>query len=220
MINPHDVYDSRGEWVELLNRGDAAAQLGGWRISDGRTENVALPDLSVGPGERIVLARYVDPYVNGGVGADWVYGNQIVLDNSSDRLVLGDAHGVEQDRIDWYPGSGLAVPDGRSLSLRDESLSTGDPLNWCPATSVMRRGDLGSPGARNECGAPDETLVITEVLQNPRATSDYSGEWFELHNPGVTPIDIAGWTVKDDDHDRFVVPSSVIVPAGGYAVLG
>jgi hypothetical protein len=85
--HPHDVYDSRGEWVELLNRGDAAAQLGGWRISDGRTENVALPDLTVGPGERIVLARYVDPYVNGGVEADLVYGNQIVLDNTSDRLV-------------------------------------------------------------------------------------------------------------------------------------
>ena len=44
MVNPRDVYDSRGEWIELLNRGDATAHVGGWRISDGRTENVALPD--------------------------------------------------------------------------------------------------------------------------------------------------------------------------------
>ena len=104
--------------------------------------------------------------------------------------------------------------------LRDESLSTGDPLNWCAATTVMRRGDLGSPGVRNECDAPAETLVITDVMQNPQLTSDYSGEWFELHNPGAAPIDIAGWMIKDDDRDRFVVPSSVVVPAGGYAVLG
>ncbi|HZI45654.1 MAG TPA: lamin tail domain-containing protein [Ilumatobacter sp.] len=220
MINPHDVYDSRGEWIEVLNRGDATAQLGGWRLSDGRTENVALPDLSVAPGERVVFARYADAYVNGGVEADWVYGNRIVLDNVSDRLVLRDAHGVEHDHVDWYPGSGLTAPDGRSLALRDESLSTGDPLNWCAATTVMGRGDLGSPGAPNECDAPAEMLVITEVMQNPRQTSDYSGEWFELHNPGPAPIDIAGWTIKDDDRDRFVVPSSVVVPAGGYAVLG
>ena len=146
MINPHDVYDSRGEWIELLNRGDAPAELGGWRISDERAENVSLPTLSIAPGARVLLARYGESYVNGGVRADWVYGNKIVLDNTSDRLVLSDSHGVEQDRVDWYPGTGITVPDGRSLSLRDESLSTGDPINWCAATTVMRRGDLGSPG--------------------------------------------------------------------------
>ena len=53
-----------------------------------------------------MLARYGDAYVNGGVEADWVYGNRIVLDNTSDRLVLSDAHGVEQDHVDWYPGTG------------------------------------------------------------------------------------------------------------------
>ncbi len=150
MINPHDVYDSRGEWIELLNRGDATAQLGGWRISDGRTENVPLPELSIAPGARLLLARYGDSYVNGGVHADWVYGNTIVLDNTSDRLILRDHNGVEQDTVDWYPGKDITVPDGRSLSLRDESLSTGDPVNWCAATTVMGRGDLGSPGAANE----------------------------------------------------------------------
>jgi hypothetical protein len=57
-------------------------------------------------------------------------------------------------------------------------------------------------------------------MQNPRRTSDTSGEWFELFNPGDAPVDLQGWTIKDDDRDRFVVPQSVIVPAGGYAVLG
>ena len=28
------------------------------------------------------------------------------------------------------------------------------------------------------------------------------------------------YTIKDDDHDRFVVEGKVIVPAGGYAVFG
>jgi hypothetical protein len=30
MIDPKDVYDSRGEWIELTNRGDATADLAGW----------------------------------------------------------------------------------------------------------------------------------------------------------------------------------------------
>src|SRR5262249_6862089 len=153
------------------------------------TENVALPDLTVAPGQRVVFARYGDPYVNGGVKADWVYGNRIVLDNTNDKLILRDSHGVVQDRLEWNPEIAITVPDGRSLSLRDESLSTGEAQNWCAATTVMGRGDLGSPGAPNECDAPGETLVITEVMQNPRRTADASGEWFEVHNPSDAPID-------------------------------
>ena len=33
MINPHKVYDSRGEWIELYNAGTIAAPGGGIQIS-------------------------------------------------------------------------------------------------------------------------------------------------------------------------------------------
>lgn len=220
MIDPKDVYDSRGEWVELANLGDAPANLAGWRLTDGRAENVVLPSLTIAPGEHVVLARYADPYVNGGADADWVYGNQIVLFNDADRLVLSDLDGIEQDRVDWYPESGVAVPAGRSLALARPDAAATDPARWCASTTIMTRGDLGSPGAPNGCDAPRETVVITEVLQNPQRTSDETGEWFELHNPGDAPIDLGGWTVKDDDRDRFTVPAGVVVPTGGSVVLG
>ena len=127
MIDPKDVYDSRGEWIELLNRGDAPADLAGWRITDGRSENVVLPALTVAPGERVVLARFADPYVNGGVTADWVYGNQIVLYNDADRVILTNDNGAEEDRVDWYPEQHLTVPVGRSLALARPDAPGSDP---------------------------------------------------------------------------------------------
>ncbi len=66
-------------------------------------------------------------------------------------------------------------------------------------------------------------LVINEVMQNPSAVFDDAGEWFELYNPGPNAVDIEGWTVKDDGSDSFVIAApggSLVVPAGGYVVIG
>ncbi|MEO6571997.1 MAG: lamin tail domain-containing protein, partial [Ilumatobacteraceae bacterium] len=220
MIDPADVFDSRGEWVELSNVGDQPANLEGWTFTDERREHVVLPDLSIEPGQFVVVTRTADPFVNGGAEPDWVYGNEIVLYNPSDRLILSDVDGVEQDRVDWYPGSGLTVPNGRSLARRPSTMHPGAAAQWCASTTIMVRGDLGSPGAANNCDGSATPLVISEVMQNPQRSSDDTGEFFEVHNPGTTAIDMAGWTVKDDDDDRFTIASSTVVPAGGYAVLG
>jgi len=68
--------------------------------------------------------------------------------------------------------------------------------------------------------AADTDIIITEVMNNPAVLSDADGEWFEVYNAGATQVDLNGWTVRDDGTDSFVISSSAIVPAGGYAVLG
>ena len=219
MINPLRTYDSRGEWIELYNRGDEAADLEGWTIGDEIYDDIVFPSIVVEPGEFALLARNGDAYRNGGVAADHVYGNAIILWNSDDLLVLRDSEGMARDVVD-YRNAGFAVPEGRSMALVDPTLDNGDGASWCASTTVMARGDLGSPGAANRCTLTVHPLVITEILQNPGATSDYTGEWFEVHNPGTEPVDMTGYTIKDDDHDRFVVDGAVVVPAGGYAVFG
>ena len=64
-------------------------------------------------------------------------------------------------------------------------------------------------------------VVINEIMKNPAAVSDASGEWFELYNAGNTSIDLCGWTVKDNDSDEFTVTceTDVAVEAGGHVVL-
>ncbi len=70
--------------------------------------------------------------------------------------------------------------------------------------------------------AADTDIVITEIMQNPLVLADADGEWFEIHNTGATPVDINGWTIKDDGIDSHVINGGgpLIVAAGAYAVLG
>jgi hypothetical protein len=62
------------------------------------------------------------------------------------------------------------------------------------------------------------TLVITEVMVNPDATSDTKGEWFEVHNPGTEVVDVGGWKIRDNA-GTFVVPGGVSIAAGAHAVF-
>jgi hypothetical protein len=65
-------------------------------------------------------------------------------------------------------------------------------------------------------------LIINEVMQNPNAVSDANGEWFEIYNTTGAGIDIEGWTIQDDGSDSHTISngSPLVVPAGGYLVLG
>ncbi len=105
------------------------------------------------------------------------------------------------------------------MSLTDPAWDNGKGSSWCAAVSVMRRGDLGSPGALNRCQQSTQHLVITEIMLNPAFTADDRGEYFEVFNPDDQPVDMAGFTVKDDDYDSFTITTSVVVPAHGYALF-
>ena len=68
--------------------------------------------------------------------------------------------------------------------------------------------------------AADTDIVITEIMNNPDVLFDSQGEWFEIHNTGGAPVDLNGWTIKDNDTDLHVIVGSAVVPGDGYAVLG
>jgi hypothetical protein len=63
-------------------------------------------------------------------------------------------------------------------------------------------------------------LVITEIMRNPSAVSDSSGEWFEIQNVSATTLNLQGLVIQDDDFDSFTVSGSTVVPAGGHLVFG
>jgi hypothetical protein len=65
-----------------------------------------------------------------------------------------------------------------------------------------------------------QDIVINEINQNPANVGDNDGEWLELFNPNPFDVDIGGWTLADDGSDSHVIAGSVLVPAGGYLVLG
>ncbi len=66
-------------------------------------------------------------------------------------------------------------------------------------------------------------LVINEVMFDPDAVGDGSGEWFELYNASGSDVDLDGLEIYDTDTvtqgDLVTVSGSVVVAAGDYAVL-
>src|SRR5690606_33697139 len=68
-------------------------------------------------------------------------------------------------------------------------------------------------------------LVITEIMNNPAVVSDTAGEWFEVYNATFSPIDLQGLVIRHqgitvDPFATVTINASVVVPAGGYAVIG
>jgi PKD repeat protein len=140
------------------------------------------------------------------------------------------------------------VNAGSSVTFTD--LSTNNPASWdwtfsggTPASSTQQNPVItyNTPGifdvqliATNAGGSNTMlktgyitvtdpfagNLMITEIMQNPLAVSDAAGEWFEVFNPTSSPVNMNGWKIKDDDTDIHTITTNLIVPAGGFTVLG
>lgn len=219
MQNPSMVWDSLGEWFELYNAGNEPVSLEGWVITDEvNNHHVIQGPLVVPAAGYVVVGRNALSATNGGVAVDYSTGLDIFLFNSSDRLVLYNDLGQKIDRVAWDDGATFPDPNGASMSLTKTSQNNAAGENWCVSTTVFGRGDLGTPGTANSC-ATGVPLVISEIMQNPNAVSDVNGDWFEIHNPNGTAVDMSGWTIKDDGADSHVVSGSLVIPAGGYVVV-
>jgi endonuclease G len=234
MPNPAGVDDTLGEWFEIYNAGTAAVDLQNYRIASANDAvHVINASVVVPAGGYAVLARNGDPTKNGGVTASYSYAHQqFNLNNTNtDWLALRDPSGASLDSVSWGTAS---PPTGASRGVIDPSLDntamSGTGANWSTQTSVYGLGDKGTPGAINDGGTPPPPpppppgttgdLVINEVLADPSAVLDASGEWFEVHNRGTTAADLSGWVIASNNDVSHTVGASVVIPAGGYAVLG
>jgi predicted extracellular nuclease len=102
---------------------------------------------------------------------------------------------------------------GSSLTLRlTATMNGGDEAIAFQNIQVISDSGIGGPAVGD--------LVITEIMQNPSAVSNSNGEWFEIANVSGDDVDLDGWTISDEGTDTHTIAGTVIVPAGGYAVLG
>ncbi len=231
MPNPAGVADELGEWFEVYNAGTAPIDLQNYRIgSNNDAVHVINQSVVVAPGGYVVLARNADSTANGGVRANYSYAHQTFnLNNSAtDWLALRNPDGATLDSVAWGT---VSPPNGASRGVIDpaaDNLVMSGP-NWSTQTTVYGLGDKGTPGAANNGGTtpppppPPATtgdVVINEILADPRAVLDANGEWFEVHNRGTSAVNLQGWTIASQGDAAHVISQSVVIAAGGYAVLG
>jgi predicted extracellular nuclease len=220
MPNPSAVSDDFGEWFEVFNPTGAPIDIDGWTIGDDDIDSHTINNggpLVVPAGGYLVLGRDADSGINGGVTVDYEYSG-FFLSNSGDEVVLLDDLANLIDRVTYSSGADVS---GASNALIDPSLdNTSVSVNWCVASTPYGAGDLGTPGAANDCPLP--VVVINEIIQNPSSVSDSAGEWFEVYNPGTAAVDIDGWVISDNGSDTHTITNGgpLDIPAGGYLVLG
>ena len=223
MQNPKAVSDTNGEWFEVFNPGAATINMNGWTIRDNDLESHLIQtDVFIPAGSYAVLARNANVSQNGGVTAVYQYSN-FSLGNGADEVVLVRPDSSIADQTLYDGGSAWPDPNGASMVLSTINDDNNVGSNWSTSSETIAGGsDKGTPGSGPDVGSGGSggtDLVITEIMQNPSAVSDASGEWFEVYNPGSQDVNMNGWTIADHDLESHTITTDVIVSAGGYAVL-
>ena len=62
-------------------------------------------------------------------------------------------------------------------------------------------------------------LLISEIMVDPAAITDTRGEWFELYNPGLDPINLRGLELGDDGSNRHRFDSDLLILPGEFLTL-
>jgi hypothetical protein len=103
------------------------------------------------------------------------------------------------------------------------SAPTATPIFPTP-TDTPTAVDTPSPTATDTPTAtptptPAPRVLITELLIDPDAVGDTLGEWFELHNAGDAPVNLAGWSLGTHERSEHVIAAELWLPPSAYAVL-
>ena len=237
------ISDTFGEYVEIYNPTGADIDIEGYTLADLDFDATILDNGGLGiivpAGGYAVLGREDDPALNGNINVAYEYNQngQFFLSNSSDEIVLYDTMGGMVDRVAY--DNGVVWPDSSGKSIEVDMTfadvsGNDDGVNWAHSTCTIAGGpvcnpDLGTPGSSNaSCGTtpcgggggPSGEIIITEIMQNPSAVSDSSGEWFEVYNTTGAAVDMIGYTiVAGGSPSSVTIGTSVVVPAGGYALF-
>jgi endonuclease/exonuclease/phosphatase family metal-dependent hydrolase len=136
--------DTAAEFVELLNAGDAAADLGSWSLADNSgTRHVFAPGTSLAPGAALVVFARASGIPAGLDGALAASSGALGFSNGGDTVTLADETGATVDSLAYG-----ATTDGISFN-RDPDGTADAP--WALHTEVG--ASPSSPGTRAD-GTP------------------------------------------------------------------
>jgi len=196
------------EWVEFYNASTSVVNVGGWKISDGKTKSqsvlagaqsiiqpgsyfLATTDSSLENYFTVSVPLFVEPF-------------SALHNTTPDAVVLFDSRGVVMDSVWYTPAWGGA--NGNSLERVDYGFSSTDSANW--------RSSLPTPGIENNAAKKDFDLAITNG--SAKASEKSLTLAATVHNSGRRAV--AGFIVRfyyDAVADSIVTPVKLMYAANG-----
>jgi hypothetical protein len=228
MLDPSDVSDNDGEYIELYNPTSAPIDLKDWRLEDTDIDGITI-GIHTTPTSATTIPAYGffllcandTPSSNGGITCDADYPRnaptngdpQLQLANSSpdgDEVILIDGTGAERDRVTYDDGTAWPNVSGKAMTFVGAPADNNkDPANWVSAATRQPGFDLLGgvfTGTTNDTGSPG-TKGAEQVLPLRLALSVTPG-WRML----AAPVD--GLTVQTLADEGFVQGLPGAFPGG------
>jgi Lamin Tail Domain len=138
--------DTAGEFIELVNVGGTAANIGGWTVSDGTAaRHTFAAGTTLNPGKAIVVFGAA-PAIPAGLGnAVAASSGGLSLNNSSDTVTLRDGGGVVKNSFAYT--SALAGTDGVSMNRNPDGTATGTFVLHTIISSARSSAGVRTSGA-------------------------------------------------------------------------
>ena len=140
--------------------------------------------------------------------------NRILLTLTTLAFIACDRSYVAPE-IEYADDSRDAAPKELSdlelkLQLADEAGVTGRRRSSGACAAELCASDLGFLD-----------VYVSEVMADPTACTDATGEWIELHTRTEQSVDVNGLILEDRSSGaRSTLSGAAVIPAGGYAVIG
>ena len=188
MADAYPSYDNGtwpdGEWVEIHNQGNSPINMTGWHLKDSAGNTVQF-------NQNHVVGYTADPnsmIINAGeLRVIAINGSSYsgVLNNAAETLTVHWPNGSIGDEVSWSsnePGFSLSRNHGTDGMY----------------TSAYPTANASNVGQINALANMTSDLIITEYLPSTNTTGNFpDGKWIEIHNDGVSSINLLGWTITN-----------------------
>ncbi|HET6613259.1 MAG TPA: lamin tail domain-containing protein [Kofleriaceae bacterium] len=198
--NPEGKDDGK-EWFEIYNATASAIDLKGVVLIASKedtsgAEQHVMTDTTIAAGQYLVVGAALPDLIADQPHMDYGYGPALSLRQSGRIAIVCGSTIVDETNYPEMPEATSLALDG---AVAPDYTANDSPDNWCPSEVEYATGAFGSPKEANPpCGtttpgqcseggvlrdvvspAPGD-LVITEIMANPDAANDETGEWFEV----------------------------------------
>lgn len=204
---PNPVGSDEAEWIELVNAGDQAVDLAGWKIKDASAKSYTIEAadfdaILIGPAGFLIIERSV---------------SGLTLNNDGDLIsLLGpDSSVIHETQYTGSAAEGVAWARAETGEFFWTITLTKAAKNVITAPSAATAGGGQSADAADSLYYGK--VFFSELMVDPPGIDNGQTEWIEIENASSGTVCLTGWIIVDNNGEHKL--GEIYLPAGGFAVL-